>query len=156
VASSTRELLTRWYDFLVEHSELLLPAALVDVTGSYAGAYNDDLDVSYDSASVAGHARAGSVWRRITQVGDRLVVHLINLAGQSDTLWDAPRAEAADPGAGTLRIRRVGTGMPRVRVADPDRGASLVEVAVRADGDHAVADLPAPHLWQLVLIDPVA
>jgi dextranase len=156
VEHSTSQLLIRWYDFLVEHAELLLPPDIADVTGSYVGDYNDDLDVGYADTPVTGHAVAGAVWRRITQVGDRLVVHLINLAGQADTLWDASRAEAADTGVGTLRLRRVGTGIPRVRVADPDRGGSLVEVAVRVDGDHAVAELPAPHLWQLVLIDPVA
>jgi dextranase len=156
VEPSTGDLLVRWYDFLVEHAELLMTPDAVDVTGSYAGSYNDDLDVSYAATPVTGRAEAGSVWRRITQVGNRLVVHLINLAGQPDTLWDAARATPADTGPGTLRVRRVGTGLPRVRVADPDRSGTLVDVDVRADGDHAVADLPAPHLWQLVLVDPVA
>jgi len=150
---STMQLLTRWYDFLVEHVELLLPPDIVEVTGSYAGQYNDDLDVAYAEIPVVGHARAGCVWRRITQVQDRLVVHLINLAGQPDTLWDAPRSAPVDPGVGTLRVRRVGGEPPRVRVADPDRGRALVDVAVRTDGDHAVAELPPPHLWQIVVID---
>ena len=58
---STLELLRRWYDFLVEHDELLLDPALVDVTGAWAGAYNDDLDVTYAaSPSPTSRDRGGS------------------------------------------------------------------------------------------------
>ncbi len=164
VSPATAALLQRWYDFAVEHAELLAPPGVrgaVEVTGSYAGSYNDDLDVCYAEVDVAHDARPGTVWRRITEVpdgdtasGDRLVLHLINLCGQQDTLWDAPRQPPADPGPATLRVRRVGTGLPRVRYADPDRQARLVDVQVRADGDFATAELPPPRLWQLVLIDP--
>jgi dextranase len=153
---STAALLTRWYDFLVEHIELLLPATIADVTGSYTHVYNDECDVSYASTEVADSAVPGSVWRRVTDADGRLVVHLLNLTGQHDALWDAPREAPADPGPGLLRVRRTGAGLPRVRVADPDRSPRLVDVPVRADGDHAIAELPPPHLWQLVLIDPTS
>lgn len=155
IERSTADLLHRWYDFLVVHDELLTAPGIVDVTGSYVGDYNSDIDVRYQDVDVTHTATPGAVWRRITQVGDRLVVHLINLAGQSDTLWDAPRAEPGDPGSGTLRIRRVGPGLPRVRYADPDRQGHLVDAEVVVDGDFARAELPAPQLWQLLLIDPV-
>lgn len=154
IEASTAELLHRWYDFLVAHDDVLTAPGVVDVTGSYVGEYNDDLDISYDSVGVGHVATPGTVWRRVTQVGGRLAVHLINLVGQDDTLWDAPRHAPGDPGAGTLRIRRVGVGLPRVRYADPDRQGHLVDVAVVADGDFARARIPAPHVWQLVLIDP--
>jgi dextranase len=157
VADSTANLLHRWYDFLVAHDELLTAPGIVDVTGSYAGSYNDDVDVAYQDTDVAvTHvATPGTVWRRITKAGDRLVVHLINLTGQTDTLWDAPRAEPGDPGTGTLRIRRVGTDVPRVRYADPDQQGHLIDLEVTVDGDFADVRLPPPHLWQLLLIDPV-
>ena len=77
----TVDLLARYYDFLTEHHDLLIPSGIVEVTGSYAASYNDDLDVSYAAATVSGTARPGVVWRRITAVGDALVVHLINLSG---------------------------------------------------------------------------
>src|SRR5262249_32138054 len=52
VAESTAGLLHRWYDFLVEHDELLTAPGICDVTGSYAGDYNLDLDLVYPDADV--------------------------------------------------------------------------------------------------------
>jgi dextranase len=153
MAASTAELLHRWYDFLVEHGELLPPADAVDVTGSYVGRHNDDLEVGYPATIVCGAPVQGRVWRRVVQVGDALVVHLVNLAGQDDTAWDAPRRTPEPIGDGVLRVRRTGPGVPRVQVADPDRSPVLTPVPVRVDGDHAVAQLPEPFVWQMVVID---
>jgi dextranase len=150
IEPSTAALLKRWYDFLVEHGELL---GLPDVTGAFAGSYNDDCDISYADLPVTETPTPQAIWRRITAHGSRLVVHLINLADQDDTAWDAPRKPVADRSAGTLRFRLAGPNRPRVRVADPDRSASLTDLDVTLDGDHATATVPAPHIWQILVID---
>jgi dextranase len=152
VEPSTAALLKRWYDFLVEHDEILMDPSIVDVTGSYAGDYNDDCDVTFAGLAVSSTADAGTVWRRITSVGERLVVHLINLVGQDDALWDAPR-NPPTPVSGILRFRRAGDAMPRVRVADPDAAGRLIDVPVALDGTHATATLPGFGVWQVVVID---
>jgi dextranase len=154
VEAATAAMLHRYYDFCVAHTELLFDPDIDEVTASFAGDYNADLDVTYGSAEVRQLAEAGTVWRRITQVGDRYVVHLINLLGQDDSKWDAPRNTPSDPGPGTLRLRRMGTQLPRVRYADPDLQDRLVELELAVDGDYVSAVLPAPHVWQLVLIEP--
>ncbi|MBU1588502.1 MAG: hypothetical protein KKH51_11230 [Actinobacteria bacterium] len=154
VEPSTADLLRRWYDFLVEHDELLLDPSIVDVTSSVAGPYNDDCDVTYASTSVTEAPEPGAVWRRITESEGRTVLHLINLVGQDDTVWDAPRQQPGDTGVGTLRIRRLGEAVPRVRVGDPDAGGRLVDIAVTLDGDYATAQLPPVGVWQLVLVEP--
>lgn len=153
VEPSTADMLKRWYDFLVEHDELLMPPGIVDVTGAWVGRYNDALDVSYRAAPTTGDGVPGAIWRRVTEVDGRLVVHLINLTDQIDTVWDGGKRPPGAPGPGTLRIRRVGTETPRIRVADPDRQPRLVDVPVSLDGDFAVAELPEPHIWQLLVID---
>ena len=153
VEASTASLLRRWYDFVVEHDELLLDPEIVDVTGSYAGAYNADIDVSYAAVGVTEDAVAGSVWRRITRTRYGLVMHLINLTGQTDVLWDGEKKPVGETGEATLRLRIVAGVIPRVRVADPDGTPRLVEVPVTVDGTHATAQLPALETWQLVLID---
>lgn len=150
---STKALLKRWYDFLVAHDELLMPAALHEVTHSYAGAYNGDLDVSFADAEVTVIAEPGKVWRRIMRDGDRLVVHLINLCGQIDTLWDAPRYPPASPGAAMLRFKRLLGRTPKVWVADPDGLGRLQPVAVTDEGDFASAALPPLAIWLVVVVE---
>ncbi len=151
MAGSTKALLKRWYDFLVAHDELLMPPEVTEVTHSYAGDYNAEVDVSFVTG-VLETATAGKIWRRITKAGDRLVVHLINLVDQTDALWDAPR-EAFTPQSGQLRFRRLKDRTPKVRAADPDGLGRLVEIDVTLDGDTAVAKLPEFTVWQLITID---
>ncbi len=157
VEDSTAQLLHRWYDFSVAHCELLFAPGIVEVTASFAETYNDDIDVRYPAVGVEALATAGSVWRRITQLPDgRYVVHLINLVGQHDTHWDAPRETPADPGPGTLRLRRMGTDLPRVRLATPDPGGAdrLTDIELSVDGDFALGQLPPCQIWQVLLIEP--
>jgi dextranase len=149
----TKTLLKRWYDFLVAHDELMMPPSLHEVTHSYAGAYNGDLDVSFAGAAVSETAEPGKVWRRIVRAGDRLVVHLINLCGQTDTLWDAPRKPPQDPGSATLYFRHLLGRTPRVWIADPAEEGRLVSVAVRLEADAAFAELPRLAIWQVVVVD---
>jgi dextranase len=153
VEPSTAALLKRWYDFLVEHDEVLMQPTIVDVTGSYAGEYNGDCDVTFAGFVTGSTAEPGTIWRRVTSVDGRLVVHLINLLGQEDSLWDAPRKAPGRTGPGNLRFRRVGDGVPRVRVADPDGLGRLVDIAVTLEGTHATATVPEFGVWQVVVID---
>jgi dextranase len=149
-APETLALLTRWYDFLVEHDALLMAPEINEVTSSYVGGYNADLDVNFSAAEVTSTAVGEAVWRRVTSTSHGLVVHLINLCGQSETLWDASRAPALSPGQGELRFRRVHGRVPQVRAADPDGSARLMDVPVRLDGDDAVAELPPLNVWQVI------
>lgn len=151
VEPSTAALLTRWYDFLVEHDRLLMADDIVDVTASYVGGYNDDCEVSFEGVRSTSAADPGAVWRRVTSVGDALVVHLINLCGQSDADWDAPRSFPS-PQSGTLRFRLSGPSAPRVRAADPDAEGRLVELDVVVEGTHAIVQLPEFGIWQVILI----
>lgn len=155
VGASTAGLLHRWYDFAVAHGELLFSPAVVEVTSSFAADYNADIDVSFDGVAVEQIATAGTIWRRVTQLPTTgYAVHLINLTGQDDTCWDTARNEPGDPGPGTLRVRRMGIALPRVRFADPDHQARLVDVEIVVDGDYLVVTLPSPRIWQLILIEP--
>lgn len=150
---STRDLLKRWYDFLVAHDELLMPPELTEVTHSYVGSYNGDLDVRFEGAEVSSTAEPGKVWRRVVRAGSRLVVHLINLCGQVDTLWDAPRNEMRDPGAAALQVRPLCGRNPSVRVADPDGlGRLHLLDGGEADGMWGAA-LPPLNVWQMIVVD---
>lgn len=146
----TLAFLTRWYDFLVEHDALLMAPGISEVTSSYVGDYNGDLNVAFSEAEVSSTPVAGTVWRRITSTDHGLVVHLINLCGQPNTMWDAGRAEIVSPGGGQLRFRHVRGRVPRVRFADPDGTSRLTDLAVSLDGDDALVELPALNVWQVI------
>lgn len=150
---STEALLKAYADFLVEHDEVLLDPALDDVTASVVGEYNDDCDVLFEGIPVRSGAEVGTVWRRVTRAGSRLVMHLINLRGQVELDWDGPKQEPEPTGPGTLRVRAVRGSVPRVRVAEPLRTPTAVDVTVQVDGTHAFAVLPPVALWQVVIID---
>jgi len=149
---STREMLARWYDFAVMHDELLFDPAIVDVTGSYAGAYNGDLDVELGGHRVSGEADAGAVWRTVRSTPHGLVVHLVNLLDQTDARWDAPREPIARRPHGRLRLRATRGATARIMVADPDGTGHLVAVPHVRQGEYIVAELPPLDVWQLILV----
>ena len=99
------------------------------------------------------HRRARQVWRRIVRAGDRLVIHLINLCGQIDTLWDSPREPFQSPGEAKLQIRGLHGRQPRVYSADPDGSGRLETLATSPRGDRAEATLPVLRAWQLVVVE---
>jgi dextranase len=80
-------------------------------------------------------------------------VHLVNLTGETEAGWDTPKRPLPTVDGLTLRVRRVGDTIPVVRVADPDHAPTFATVPVRVDGNHAVADLPPLHAWQVTLVN---
>lgn len=152
IRPETGAMLRRWYDFLVEHGDYLTDPGLVEVTGAYADAYNGDLEVTFSGTEVSWNPEPGTVWRRITRRGDDLIVHLINLVGQDDAEWDAPKKPAAEVTGGVLWVRPASAAGCRVLVADPDGAGRLVELPVRAVDGLLEADLPSLHSWQLIVV----
>ena len=154
VAPETADLLKRWYDFLVAHDALLLAPEVTDITNSHAGAYNGELDVIAPGQRLSHRAEPGTLWRRVTETSEGLVLHLINLTDQSDSLWDAPRAPFTQVSGHSLRFRLSGNQPPRVEMADPDGIGRLVPLPVRIDGNFGVAELQPFATWQLIRIRP--
>lgn len=147
---STLDMLVRWYDFLVENDELLMPPEIVDVTSSYVGEYNGDIDVSYTDVPVSGTSRPGTVWRRLVKTPSGLVLHLINLVDQKTTEWDQPHIPPTPLAGGVLRMKPLLGRTPAVSVADPDDSSTLVPLHVTFDGHAASVKLPPLHTWQVL------
>lgn len=148
--ASTLDMLVRWYDFLVENDELLMPPEIVDVTSSYVGEYNGDIDVSYTDVPVNGTPRPGGVWRRLVKTPSGLVLHLINLVNQENVEWDQPHTPTTPLAGGVLRIRPLLGRTPTVSVADPDDSSTLTPLRVTRVGREAMVDLPPLHTWQVL------
>ena len=151
-ADSTLEMLKRWYDFLVEHDEILMDPYIAEVTDSFAGPLNEDVEVAYDNLCVTEDPAEGAVWRRVTTTRHGLVVHLINLVGQKDTLWDGPKRSGILVEGGRLTLRCCAGHTPRVFVADPDGSGHLEELRVHCEGAQAKVDLPPLQVWQVLRV----
>lgn len=152
LAPSTAYMLKRWYDFLVAQDELLMPYGISDVTNSYAGMYNGDIDVKYSDTDISHEAKAGTIWRRITEVDDKLIIHLINLKSQINTLWDATREPLSSPTNGQVCFKCILGSSPKVYVGDPDTSSHLVEIPIHVENGMASATLPKLNLWQMIVI----
>lgn len=148
---STLDMLAEWYDLLVAAGDVLMSPHNADITRSVVGELNGELDV-FGRVLISHEPRAGVVWRRVVQTPHGTVVHLINLVGQDETGWDTPKGEPSPLTGLRLRLRRVGTEVPAVLVADPDQGPEFVTVPTTVDGEYIEAELPALSVWQLVLI----
>lgn len=151
-APSTVDMLARWYDLLVAAGDILLAPGLPDVTRSVAGELNGEVDV-LGPVRVSHHAEPGVVWRRVVESPQGTVVHLINLVDQVETGWDTAKVPPRPVADLTLRVRRIGARVPRILVADPDRGPCFTEVPVSVQGEHLLAALPPLGVWQIVLVE---
>lgn len=151
-----------WYDFAVRYGDLLYGADHVDVTEFYAGGINEDVVVAAPGAAVATKANAGSLWLRVVRTPSGVVVHVVNLAAQNETAWDAPKSPVTEIDNATVTIAFVESGAT-VYAASPHAPdlVPLTEAGVTAAdqvnslsaGQSGVRfSLPALREWTLVWI----
>jgi dextranase len=116
--------LRRWYDFAVRYGDLLFDRGAADVTRSTLAGVNTELRIQA-AAEVSTGLEPGAVWTRAIETDHGLVLHLINLIGQRDLSWDAPKRPSQPVKDLRLSLRRVGKREPAFLFADPDRAAGL-------------------------------
>jgi dextranase len=150
---TTLALLERWYTFLVRHGDVLVDAAITDVTGAYAGTYNADVVVEApEGVRVSTHPDPGCLWLRVTRTPHGLVVHLINLTDQDETGWDTPKRRIRPVTGLVLRMRQVGAKPATVRWCDPEVPGPGRWLPGVADGIDQVTPLPALDAWAFVVV----
>lgn len=155
------ESLVPWYDFAVRYGDLLYDPEAVDVTEFYTGGINGDVVVEAD-VPVSTRADAGSLWVRVLRTRVGLAVHLVDLASQSETTWDAGKTPAS-PRSGV----RVGfapvdpsSSVWFATVDAPDLvaltstgvGTSEQSDALSAAQSSAWFDLPPFRVWGMIVI----
>jgi dextranase len=154
--ASTRQLMSKWYDFLVRHGDLLLAPEAIDVTRSYTGGINEDLFfIAPDGVRISTDAEPGAIWVRVVRTNLGLVVHLINLSDQTEIAWDAAKHPVRKSAGVKLRwLKTLGQRPPMV--ADPDGNPSLQQITPIDDGSaYDEIELPELGAWtMLVLPEP--
>lgn len=93
-----------WYDFAVRYGDLFYGPSIADVTTHMTGGINEDVVVVTDSAPVRVDAEPGTVWTRVVETPEGLVVHIINLASQDSITWDQGKQPVSPIAGARLRL----------------------------------------------------
>jgi hypothetical protein len=138
-------------DFSVRFGELLF-GDRVDITQTHWGGINEELTVQ-TAVPVSAHAAAGSIWVHAVQSELGVVVHLIDLSSQVDTIWDAPKRPPTSSPPIRLALLRV-AGERSFHVASPESSPGLTTLASEFDGRYDIVDIPSFSHWALVWVRP--
>jgi dextranase len=144
------ETMRRWYDFCVRYGDVLYDREAVDVTRTVLGGINEEYRVTAP-VPVATDAVAGGLWVRVVDSADRSAIHLINLAGQKDTDWDAPKRPVEPLSNVTIAVLRTEREPPDFAYADPDLAPALRPLRSRFEGGYDLVTIPRVGAWTVVL-----
>ncbi|GAA3730903.1 glycoside hydrolase family 66 protein [Leifsonia bigeumensis] len=160
LAEGSIDFFAAWYDFAVRYGDLLFDPAAQDVTGSFTGGINEDVVLT--GADFSTKADAGAVWTHVVRTPLGLVIHLINLVGQTETAWDAGKnpTQALAGASLELALVREGTEVWFASVDEPDMvalprtgtSASAQTDALSAGQSSTVFSLPALQAYSIVFI----
>ena len=146
MSSELSEKLVKYYDFLTGYENLLRD-----------GAVKSGLNVNSDDVKTAQWGPVqGSVNTASFQVGDQLVVHLLNFENARHLDWrDDSMNQAAPSTHENLSISiRSSRDVKRVWVASPDfHGGIPQEAEFSASGISVKIKVPALHYWTMVVIE---
>jgi dextranase len=135
--------LVAYHDFLVAYQEWLRGP----------GRHPIALRVSSTAVHLTAHGEQGGVWTFGYTVGERTVVHFINLTGTAHTDWRDDFGTQSEPPL----VERIALtfDMPapkRAWVASPDRQHGIPEeIPVRREADGFAVTLPALKYWTMLV-----
>jgi dextranase len=135
-------------DFAVANGDVLFDAVSADATSSLLG--NEDVIVM--GVSTSALPDAGSVWVRLSSVGRRLVVQLVDYRAQPDARWNAPKAPPASVSGVSVRVRVVSPHV-RVRFGHPAGGPALHDLQAADLGEYLQVTVPNFDTWSIILVD---
>lgn len=160
IGQASGEHFALWYDFQVRYGDLFYDPGQVDVTEFFTGGINNDL--VFSGATFSTKADAGAIWTRVVRTRHGLVVHLLNLQGQVDTLWDAGKNPAPLQSGISVTIAPVspGAGIWFATVDAPDlvelrptaAAESVQSDALSASQSSVRFDLPEFGVWAVLLV----
>jgi len=143
-------LLRAFTDFSVANGDLLFPPQMTECTASLTLGINEDVIVT--GVPVSTRPEAGSVWVRISSIGTRLVVQLVDYRAQLDARWNAPRNPTSQASGVGLRLR-IASPTILARFGHPLGGPHLSTVPVQIEDEYATVTLPTFDTWGLLVID---
>jgi dextranase len=146
----------RYYDFIVRYGKLLYDPALEDLSYTYTGGVNTEIRFE-GAAEFAPNGDPGKVWTIVKKRSDGLLVHLINLVGVEDDLWEHGKAHRPEPQTGfvgTILLEREPAGL---YAASPDNENPALqelpfEIVPHEQGLAARFTAPVLNVWTMLYL----
>jgi dextranase len=112
----------QYNDFQVRYRELLYDSTFVEITESHVLGENREFSIEVQevgTSRVSFDGEAGTVWAIVHRNEQRIVVNLINLVDQIDSMWNTGKQEVTTSPAVRIQIPWYAPSM-RIFVASPD------------------------------------
>jgi hypothetical protein len=140
-----------YYDFAVRYGDLLFARDAVDVTKTHLGGVNEEIKVDA-LVPVEVTPTPGALWVRAIRVGGGLLLSLIDLSPERDTLWDSPKLGSSLLSGVRIHLERRRGKAPRFFFADPELSPRLQPLEPEPRGRDDIVAVPAFRTWALVWV----
>jgi dextranase len=149
VDDATLSTTRRYYDFAVRYGDLLFDRAATDVTRTHIAPETQEVQVE-GPARISTDCLPGTVWARVIRCKRGLLVSLLDLSRQSDSLWRTPKRPGEPLEGVKVAVERTSTAS--FLFAAPESSPSLTELVPERGPRHDVVTLPPFTTWGLLWI----
>jgi dextranase len=151
ISPAAQDAARRYFDFAVRYGDLLFDAGAIDLTRTHLGGENEEVRIEAP-VPVSTDADPGALWGRVLRTTEGLLISLIDLSGQDDDRWDAPKLPARPLAGVRVSVLRRARAAPTLLAADPETRPALVPLEVEATEQYDTVTVPAFSTWSLVLV----
>lgn len=151
ISEAAQDAARRYFDFAVRYGDLLFDEDAVDLTRTHLGGENEEVRIEA-RVPVSTELEPGVLWARVVRTGAGLLISLIDLSGQDDDRWDAPKRPAAPLDGVRVSVLRRGTAAGRFCAADPEARPALAPLEVETSERYDTVVVPSFSTWSLLLV----
>jgi dextranase len=149
LSDATLAFTRRYYDFAVRYGDLLFDAEAADVTRTHLGGDNQEIVIEAP-VPVATDCAPGVLWARAVRGSHGLVVNLIDLSGQNDVRWNAPKQPGSTLEGVRVAVERSAT--TSIFFASPESAPALRLLDPEREGRYDVVAVPPFATWALLWV----
>lgn len=145
-----------YYDFIVRYGKLLYSFNLNDVSMTYTGGVNTEVQFEAEN-KVAPNGDVNSIWSLVKNSDQYMVIHLINLVGLEDDIWETGKKKRPTEQNNVTCTVAMEYEIENLFFASPDQndGRSIglaFEVVENEQGKAIRFTIPELEIWDMVII----
>ncbi|MFT8872559.1 MAG: glycoside hydrolase family 66 protein [Sporolactobacillus sp.] len=146
-----------YYDFIVRYGMLLYGDELSDVSMTYTGGINTEVQLVGDG-DIVPNGEPGKVWSQIKNSDQYLIIHLINLVDIADDGWDTSKANRPKPQMNMTCTVLKEHEVASVYVASPDRFGGRATACAYEEVGHEQGRairfiIPELNIWDMIIVN---